>query len=71
MISDQWIYLVWCLAALLLVGTGLVRVARRRPENSNAPGVLASAAIWVGAIALIVLLYQGAAFWTNFGSLFR
>jgi hypothetical protein len=57
--------------ALLLVGTGLARVARRRPANSGAPGVLASAAIWVGAIALIVLLYQGASFWTSLGSLIR
>ena len=70
MISDQWTYVVWCLMALLLVGTGVARVARR-PANSGAPGVLTSAAIWVGLIALIVLLYQGAAFWTNLGSLFR
>lgn len=71
MISDQWTYVVWCLMALLLVGTGVARVARRRPANSGAPGMLASAAIWVGLIALIVLLYQGATFWTNLGSLFR
>jgi hypothetical protein len=71
MIGDQWIYVVWCLMALLLVGTGLARVARRRPAHSGAPGMLASAAIWVGVIALIVLLYQGASFWTNLGALFR
>ena len=71
MISDQWTYVVWCLMALLLVGAGLARVARRRPANSGAPGMLASAAIWIGVIALIVLLYQGASFWTNLGSLFR
>jgi hypothetical protein len=70
-IGDQWTYIVWCLMALLLVGTGLARTARRRPANSGAPGVLASAAIWVGVILLIVLLYQGAAFWTALGSMFR
>jgi len=70
-ISSQWTYVVWCLMALLLVGTGLARVARRRPANSGAPGMLMSAAIWVGVIVLIVLLYQGAEFWTNLGLLFR
>jgi len=70
-ISEQWTYVVWCLMALLLVGTGLARIARRQPENSGAPGVWASAAIWVGVIALIVLLYQGASFWMNLGALFR
>lgn len=71
MIGDQWTYVVWCLMALLLVGTGLARVARRRPANSGAPGMLASAMIWIGVIALIVLIYQGASFWTGIGGLFR
>jgi hypothetical protein len=71
MISEQWTYVVWCLMALVLVGTGLARVAQRRPPNSGAPGMLASAAIWVGVIALIVLLYQGASFWMSLGTLFR
>jgi hypothetical protein len=69
MISEQWTYVVWCLMALVLVGTGLARVARRRPANSGAPGMLASAAIWVGVAALIILLYQS--FWMSLGSLFR
>lgn len=71
MSDDRWIYVVWGLMALLLVGTGLARVARRQPTQSGAPGMLASAAIWIGAILLIILLYQGVAFWSALGSLFR
>ena len=71
MIQEQWLYVVWCLMALLLVGGGLMRAERRRVAGAGAPGMLASAAIWAGAIALIVLIYKGVAFWTGFGALFR
>jgi hypothetical protein len=68
---DQWGYIVWAVMALLLVGTGVARAERQRSANSGAPGVLTSALIWTGVIALLVLLYQGASFWTGLGSLFR
>ncbi|MFZ2029510.1 MAG: hypothetical protein WAU68_04315 [Vitreimonas sp.] len=71
MISDQWTYVVWCLMALLLVGTGVMRAERQRSANSGAPGVVTSALIWLGIIALVVLIYQGASFWMALGSLFR
>jgi FtsH-binding integral membrane protein len=67
--ADQLPYLVWILMALLLVGVGAARVARRRPEGSSAPGLLLSLAIWGGAIGLIVLLYRGAAIWAAVASL--
>ena len=69
--ADQLPYLVWILMALLLVGVGAARVARRRPAGSTAPGPLLSLAIWGGAIALIVVLYKGAAIWGAIGSLLR
>lgn len=71
MIQEQWVYVVWCLMALLLVGTGLMRAERRRVAGSGAPGLLASAAIWVGVILLVVLLFEGISFWTGVGSIFR
>jgi hypothetical protein len=70
MIQEQWSYIVWCLMALLLVGGGLVRAERRRAAGAHGPGMLASAAIWLGAILLIVLMYEGLSFWTAVGALF-
>jgi hypothetical protein len=70
-IHEQWVYVVWCLMALLLVGAGLMRAERRRAAGSGAPGMLASAAIWLGVIMVVVLLYEGFSFWTGVGSLFR
>jgi hypothetical protein len=67
--ADQLPYLVWILMALLLVGVGAARGARRRPAGSTAPGPLLSLAIWGGAIGLIVLLYRGAAIWAAIASL--
>jgi len=68
---EQWGYVAWAVMALLLVGTGVGRAERQRSANSGAPGVLTSAMIWVGVIALVVLIYQGASFWTGLGGLFR
>ncbi len=69
--GSQWSYLAWCAMALVLVGTGLVRANRRRVPGSGAPGMLASAAIWLGVILLVTLIYQGVSFWTGLGGLFR
>jgi hypothetical protein len=72
MIQQQWTYIVWGLMALLLVGGGLVAAERRRAATgSRGPGLLASAAIWLGVIVLVILLYEGGAFWTALGSWFR
>lgn len=68
---EQWGYVAWAVMALLLVGTGVMRAERQRAANSGAPGVLTSAMIWLGVIALVVLLYQGMSFWTGLGALFR
>jgi hypothetical protein len=72
-IREQWTYVLWCVMALVLVGTGLLRAERwrRSDRGSRAPDMLTSALIWLGIIMLIVLLYQGAAFWSALGSLFR
>ena len=69
--TEEWTYIVWAVMALLLVGAGVARAERQRAANSGAPGVLTSAMIWLGVIALVVLIYQGMSFWTNLGSLFR
>ena len=69
--TEQWGYVAWAVMALLLVGTGVLRAERRRAAGSDAPGVLTSAMIWFGVIALVVLIYQGASFWTALGALFR
>lgn len=68
---EQWGYIAWGVMALLLVGTGVARAERRRHASSGAPGVLTSAMIWGGIIALVVLVYQAASFWTGVGGLFR
>ena len=65
MIQHQWTYIVWGLMALL-------RAERRRAATgSRGPGLLASAAVWLGVIVLVILLYEGGAFWTALGSWFR
>jgi hypothetical protein len=69
--GDQLPRLVWLLMALLLVGAGVARLARRRPPGSRAPGVMLSLLIWGGLIGLVALLYNGAAFWITIGSLLR
>lgn len=71
MITEPWTYLVWCLLALVLVGTGLFRAERRRVAGAGAPGMLTSAAIWIGVILLVVLMYRGMSLWTALGSMFR
>ncbi len=69
--QEQWVYVVWCLMALLLVGTGLMRAQRRRAAGAGGPGLFASAAIWIGVLLLVMLLYEGISFWTGVGSLLR
>jgi hypothetical protein len=70
-VTENWTYIVWCLMALLLVGTGLWRAERRRIPGSGAPGLLTSALIWAGIFLFVMLIYQGLSFWTGVGALFR
>jgi hypothetical protein len=69
--SEMLPYLVWLLMALLLVGVGAARVTRRRLPGSGGPGLWLSLLAWCGLIALIVALYNGAAFWAAIGTLLR
>lgn len=64
--------IIWAVMALLIVG-GAVYSARRQAKERNAggPGVLLSAVIWLGIIAILVIVVQAADFWARLGSLFR
>ncbi|MBS0385392.1 MAG: hypothetical protein JSS00_08580 [Proteobacteria bacterium] len=69
--TAAWTYVVWCLMALVLVGTGLARAERRRATASGAPGLLTSALIWTGVLLFVVVAYRALSFWTGVGGLFR
>lgn len=64
--------LIWALMATILAG-GAALSARRRALETKArgPGVLVSLALWAGIFALVVLLAQGADFWTKLATFFR
>jgi hypothetical protein len=64
--------IIWALMALLIAGGAGVWARQRATEKgARGPGVLLSLVIWGGLIALVVLLIQGAQFWTGLASSFR
>jgi hypothetical protein len=57
-------------AALLFAGAAFAARRRAKEVGARGPGMLVSLLIWGGIIFVIVVIIQGAAFWTALGSLF-
>ena len=63
--------IIWGVMALLIAGSAVFWARQRAVETSaGGPGVLLSIVLWIGIIALLVLLVQGAEFWMRLAEFF-
>ena len=67
----MWPQVIYLVLALVVFGSSAFAMNRYRRPGSQGPGLLMSLLIWAGVIALVVIIYQGANFWSALGSLFR
>lgn len=60
---------IFLIISAIVFGSAAFYAARQRQPGASGPGWLTSLAVWVGVLALIVLLYQGAQFWSAIGAM--